>query len=245
MTGASLKAQLTCCQYSFYRLIWESLPLLCYCSQECRLQNACFNQESGAIDKPFMTLFVCLNVRRQHLHWKVTVFLELHFYLPNSQPASEVHPHNIYTDTSVSFVFCLYHQRMRILAMYSVRENDTLHRNVNCLSEVCWKTRWSMFMFQWSGNAWGTTDTCTFNRNASWTGSQGSKEFISLQKTQFILFFISHVIIANWLRPSLGFKSSFPTWFKIQNINLEENLVLYLKSETNITNRSFCPIVII
>lgn len=80
-----------------------------------------------------MTLFVCLNVRRQHLHLKVTVFLELHFYLPNSQPASEVHTHNIYTDTSVSFVFSLYHQRMRILAMYSIRENDTLNRNVNCL----------------------------------------------------------------------------------------------------------------
>lgn len=188
-----------------------------------------------------MTLFVCLNVRRQYLHLKVTVFLELRFYLPDSRPASEVHTYNTYTDTSVSFVFSLYHQIMRILAMYSIRKNDTLNRNVNCLVRSV-----SMFCFSEVAIA-GVHQIlpCTLNSNASWTRSQGSKEFISLQRTQFILFFISHVIIANWLRPSLGFKASFPTSLKYKNINLEENFVFYLKAVTNITTGLFCPIVII
>lgn len=154
--------------------------------------------------------------------------------------------YNIYTDTSVSFVLSLYHQRMRILAMYSIRENDTLNRNVNCLVRSVGKHDDQCLCFS-EVAILGVHQIfpCRLNRNASRTGSQGSKEFISLQKTQFILFFISHIIIANWLRPSLGFKASFPTWFKIQNINLEENFVLYFKAETNITIRSFCPIVII
>lgn len=141
-----------------------------------------------------MTLFVCLNVRRQHLHLKVIVFLELRFYLPNSGPASEVHTHNIYTDTSVSFVLSLYHQRMRILAMYSIRENDTLNRNVNCLVRYVGKHDDQCLCFS-EVAILGVHQIfpCRLNRNASRTGSQGSKEFIFLQKTIYsLLHFTRH-----------------------------------------------------
>lgn len=88
-------------------------------------------------------------------------------------------------------------------------------------------------------HTWGMSDTsCTLTRSVSLTGSQGPKQVISLQKTPFILFSISHFIFSNGLRSSLGLKASRPTWFKIQNINPEENPVLSLKAEAGITVRS-------
>lgn len=44
---------------------------------------------------------------------------------------------------------------------------------------------------------------------------------------------------------SFGLQASFPTWFKIQNVNPEENPVLHLKAESDISARLVCSTVTI